>query len=204
VEIGEKLSQLQLILFTGAMKDNNFASSSCSNGWSKHSSTFIKNDLLFMLYNFGIESFVGFYLSFWTFSRSNLCKWNKNGRHRAPARHAYARARDVSSPRPRCPGLPLRPVPQGVTPKAARGPSALEPAPAACRVSTRTRTEPAHVRWLASHAPAATGPLLCSLFCFAAKVCSPTHRSLPIKGHYCPSSHVPDAPPQPLPPPPSS
>jgi hypothetical protein len=32
VEIGEKISQLQLILFTGAMKDSNFACRSCSNG----------------------------------------------------------------------------------------------------------------------------------------------------------------------------
>jgi hypothetical protein len=46
VESGEKLGQLHILLFTIAMKTNNFACSSCSNSCPKHRSAFEKNTLL--------------------------------------------------------------------------------------------------------------------------------------------------------------
>jgi hypothetical protein len=56
----KKLVNYSPTLFTGAKKDSIFASSSCSNGCSKHRLAFTKNVLLLLLYNFGIQSFWSF------------------------------------------------------------------------------------------------------------------------------------------------
>jgi hypothetical protein len=57
VEIGEILSQTQLLLFTGAMKIPTFRCSLCSNGWVKHPMAFVNVVERNLLYNFGIQSF---------------------------------------------------------------------------------------------------------------------------------------------------
>jgi hypothetical protein len=54
VEKGEKLDQLQLLLFIGAMKNGNFACRSCSNCGSKHMSPFAKLVEGYVVYNFAI------------------------------------------------------------------------------------------------------------------------------------------------------
>jgi hypothetical protein len=42
VEIGEKLGQLQSLLFISALQNHNFAWRSCSNQWEKHRTAFVK------------------------------------------------------------------------------------------------------------------------------------------------------------------
>jgi hypothetical protein len=62
------------------------------NRWEKHRSTFTKNTLLSVLYNFRIQSSVGFYSKFWRFSRSNrgTVKRSTPGRDVTRARRARA------------------------------------------------------------------------------------------------------------------
>jgi hypothetical protein len=71
VEIAENLSQTQHSLFTGAMKDNNFACSLCSNHWAKHRPAFVKVVEGPLIYNFASCTLVHFSSSFWSSSQSN-------------------------------------------------------------------------------------------------------------------------------------
>jgi hypothetical protein len=79
VEIGEKLSQLQLLLFTSAMKDSNFACSLCPNHWSTHRPTFVKVVEGSFINNFALCTLVHLSSKFWRFSLSNRGKWNRRG-----------------------------------------------------------------------------------------------------------------------------
>jgi hypothetical protein len=57
VEIGEILSQTQLLLFTSAMKTPTFRCSLCSNGWVKHPMSIVNVVEGNLLYDFGTQSF---------------------------------------------------------------------------------------------------------------------------------------------------
>jgi hypothetical protein len=76
VKKGEKLGQPQLLLFISAMKTSDFACSSCSNGWSKHLSAFVKVVEGSWIYNFAIYLLVHFSLKFGRETRSTQAKPN--------------------------------------------------------------------------------------------------------------------------------
>jgi hypothetical protein len=125
VEIGENLSQTQFLLFNGAMEDINFACSSCSNHWSKHRLLFTENVHLWLLCNFGIQSF-------WSLVWKNLSKTQSNACKRigvSDVVHASASALQCVTPAhrvaplpPRRPGPPVTSNPVQWVPRAARDP----------------------------------------------------------------------------------
>jgi hypothetical protein len=131
-----------------------------------------------VLYNFGIQSLVGFYLNFWRSSRSNIVKRNKTSdvasapRSRAPA---------ACRPAPTCPAA-WRPGPS-------RRPSPGQTAP-------RGRTRPEH---LGSPRPSRVAPRVRAPACMPAHVRSPLalpftsqrRREASIKGHRSALSHAP-------------
>jgi hypothetical protein len=57
VEIGEILSQTQLLLFTSTMKTPTFRCSLCSNDWVKHHMAIVNVVEGNLLYDFGTQSF---------------------------------------------------------------------------------------------------------------------------------------------------
>jgi hypothetical protein len=94
-----------------------------------------------VLYNFGIQSLVGFYLNFWRSSRSNIVKRNKTG-DIAPAPRSKAPA--ACRPAPTCPaawrpGSSRRPGPSRTTPRGRTRPEHLG-SPHPSRVTPRART----------------------------------------------------------------
>jgi hypothetical protein len=211
VEIGEKLSQLQLLLFTRAMKDNNFAYSLCPDHWSKHKPAFVQVVEGSLIYNFAICTLVHLSSKFWRFSQSNRGKWNRRG-DVAPAwtYRACMGARAL----PRAPGCPQRPGPSPRRPRLPRHvfqgcthsdtlTLKLACLPSAAH-ATRSRAGPArvvHQRHAARASPWPGPPL--HLLCFSVKAHSRPKKGpfFSSRGHApLPSPRAPLAPLELLPP----
>jgi hypothetical protein len=106
-----------------------------------------------MLYNFGIQRLVGFYLNFWSFSLSNMCNREfkpgdadhavmSHARARAPARRVVSMPFSVSGPRR--PLILTSRAPRSRAPEAARVPMRQTPSPPLLRAPcTAARAGPA-------------------------------------------------------------
>jgi hypothetical protein len=112
---GEKLGQLQFLLFIGTLKNQNFAWRYCSNHLEKHRTTFVKVVEGHVIYNFAIYTTMHFYSNFWSLGQSNKVGRNVQGdvaRAGAPESRRAPRPPDTRRsvvPRvPRCPGPPCR------------------------------------------------------------------------------------------------
>jgi hypothetical protein len=79
VENGEKLGQLQFLLFIGARKNQNLAWRSFSNHWEKHRMAFVKVVEGHLIYNFAIYPTMHFYSNFWRTGQSNRVSRNNQG-----------------------------------------------------------------------------------------------------------------------------